>query len=595
MRMWGYRTRGLLVLDSANGSMKRDTWTSGFPDILFALNFPKLVDKPPVVIPPDLLPGAVVHIPDTNLRAAIAEALGKSPNAPITVEEMERLGELDARGRGIRDLTGLEFATNATFLRLADNEISDLSPIAGLINVRDLRLNNNRISDISPYKGLRNLTSTSFRNNMVSDLSPIAGLINLDYLTFSGNNISDLSPVAGLINLRTIDFSNNNVSDLSQLNGLINLESLAFSDSKNISDLSPVAGLVNLKKISSWGHSISDLSPLAGLIELEMINFCGGDISDLTPLAGLTGLKELYILVEDVSDISPLAGLTGLTRLGLRANDVSDISTLAGLTNLEWLDLAENKISDVTPLSGLTNLTWLSVYNNEISELSPLEGVRENLTTFIWYGIPAFPTDAPKIEGPWLWVLLPNASLKGNTDLLSEASGGAVTEREIATDGAIEGGAVGSGVWTSHRLPPTGGNNIEDMLKHSLSDGAIYGSVSLYSPREQHTTMYVGGERGVRVWLNGSLIYERLNHEWWTDNYTDFFPVMLKQGRNVLLVAIGTWGAWSNGFFGFEPGTDYTVSMGVGYAFLQDTNPYRRYLYPQHQRGKYHRLGGLAV
>ena len=43
---------------------------------------------------------AVVQIPDPNLRAVIAEALGKSPNAPITVEEMERLGRLDAREQG---------------------------------------------------------------------------------------------------------------------------------------------------------------------------------------------------------------------------------------------------------------------------------------------------------------------------------------------------------------------------------------------------------------------------------------------------------------------------------------------------------------
>ena len=42
----GLQNIGLLVLDSENGSMKRDTWTSSFPDILFALNFPKLVDKP---------------------------------------------------------------------------------------------------------------------------------------------------------------------------------------------------------------------------------------------------------------------------------------------------------------------------------------------------------------------------------------------------------------------------------------------------------------------------------------------------------------------------------------------------------------------
>ena len=63
---------------------------------------------PPVVTPPEQKPDAVVQIPDSNLRAAIAEALGKSPNAPITVEEMEELGKLDARNRGIRDLTGIQ-------------------------------------------------------------------------------------------------------------------------------------------------------------------------------------------------------------------------------------------------------------------------------------------------------------------------------------------------------------------------------------------------------------------------------------------------------------------------------------------------------
>ena len=209
-------------------------------------------------------------------------------------------------------------------------------------------------------------------------------------------------------------------------------------------------------------------------------------------------------------------------------------------------------------------MKWLDVNHNEISDLSPLDGIRENIK-LVWHSNPGFPTEAPKIEGPWLWVVLPGTvgDVLDSTDLLSEASGGKVTEVEVATQGATEGQSVGSSVWTSHRLPPAGGNNIEDMLKRSISDGAIYGSVSLYSPREQETTMYVGGNRGVRVWLNGTLIYEHLKREW-TDNYTDFFPVTLQQGRNVLLVVVHTIG---NGFFGFETGTDYTVSMGVGYTF----------------------------
>ena len=111
----GLQNIGLLVLDGENGSMKRDTWTEGFDDVIFALDFPESqVDSPSQ---PDLLPGGGVHIPDSNLRAAIAEALGKSSNAPITVEEMERLRDLDARNRGIQDLTGLQFATNADVVK----------------------------------------------------------------------------------------------------------------------------------------------------------------------------------------------------------------------------------------------------------------------------------------------------------------------------------------------------------------------------------------------------------------------------------------------------------------------------------------------
>ena len=565
----GLQNAGLLVLDSANGSMKRDAWTSSFPDILFALDFPESFTPPTVITPPTQKPGTVVRIPDPNLRTAIAEELGKNPNAPITVEEMERLRHLDARNRNIHDLTGIQFATNLGELRLDENQISDLSPLAGLVEVHRLYIDHNPVSDISPLRGLKNLVRLSANHTLISDMSPLSGLKNLNHISMNDTLISDISPVRSLPSLTIFGFRTTYVPDLSPLTGLINLERIGFSNpSKSISDLSPLAGLINLEYINSWGHSISDLSPLAGLTKLVEINFCGGNISDLTPLAGLTNLKELYLVGEEVSDLSPIAGLTGLTRLDLHSNDISDISALAGLTNLKWLSVNDNDISDVSPLARLTNLTWLGVAVNNISDFSPLNRIRENLTTLLWFGNPGHPKGGPKIEGPWLWVVLPDTTGEqvNDTDWLSEASGGEVTEVEIATHGATEGKSVGDAVWTSHRLPPTGHNNIEDMLKQVLRGGTIYGSVSLHSPREQETTMYVGGDRGVRVWLNGTLIYERftaINY----DDYTAFFPVTLKQGRNVLLVACHTVG---NGFFGFEPGTEYTVANpGVGYTFSQ--------------------------
>ena len=418
----GLQNVGLLVLEGENGSVKRDAWTSSFRDVISALDYPQQVGEPPVITQPDVIPEGQVHIPDSNLRTAIAEELGKSVNAPITAEDMKRLTLLDVRNKDIRDLTGLQFATNLWRLVFDDNPVADLSPIVGLINLRSLAFD--RIN----------------QSGGAVDLSPIAGLSNLEDLNLP--DAVDLSPLARLSNLRILFFSGHDDS---------------------ISDLSPLAGLVNLVLIHAGGISVSDLSPLAGLTKLSHLYLPNAMISDLTPLVGLTGLEELYLFGNDVTDISLLARLTDLKRLDLSRNDLSDISPIAGLTNLKWLHLHNNKISDISALAGLTNLTWLDVAKNEISDLSPLDGLRENAKFLASYYNPAFPKGGPKIEGPWLWVFLPDTRLD-DTDLLSEASGGRVTEVDVATQGATVGKSVGDDVWTSHQLPPTGRNNLDDML-----------------------------------------------------------------------------------------------------------------------------------
>ena len=582
----GLQNVGLLVLQGESGSVKRDAWTSGFRDVMYALDYPQQVGEPEVITQPEVIPGTVVQIPDPNLRTAVAEALRKSPNAPITAEEMKRLRDLDLRDRGVRDLTGLQFTTHLRWLHLPNNQVSDLSPIAGLIELRELWARHNQISDISPVRGLTNLTHLEIHNNRVSDISPVAGLINLKELNMSSNGVSDLSPVAGLINLKELNMFSNGVSDLSPLARLINLEYISFPYN-NVSDLSPIAGLTKLSTLYVWGNNISDLSPLSGLINLSGFNFSGNEvsdisplarlinlkyigawgnpISDLSPLARLTTLETVDICGAELSDLTPLAGLSNLKELYLVSNGISDISPIAGLTGLNRLNLGENNISDVSPLAALTNLKWLAVAENQISDVSPLDGIRENIK-LVWYNNPGFPKGGPKIEGPWLWVFLPDTQLD-DTDLLSEASGGSVTEVSVASQGATVGKPVGDEVWTSHKLPPTGRDNLDDMMGQDLPDGVMYGTVSLYSSQNQDTTMYLGSDQEVRVWLNGSLIYNR-QHIGNGGDYTDFFPATLQQGRNVLLVAVVTRSNdHSNAFFGFEPDTEYAVGTGIDYAF----------------------------
>ena len=156
--------------------------------------------------------------------------------------------------------------------------------------------------------------------------------------------------------------------------------------------------------------------------------------------------------------------------------------------------------------------------------------------------------------------------MRSDTDLLAEVSEGRVTEVEISTHGATAGTPVGDDVWTSRILPPTDDwNNVEQMLGGSIENAFIYGTVSLYSPRKQGTTMYVGSHNEFKVWLNEALIYESLQYHA-SINYTDFLPVTLRQGKNVLLVAVT---ARYNSHFGFELGTEYTVATGIGYSFFE--------------------------
>ena len=477
-----------------------------------------------------------VDVPDVNLRAAITAALGKTPGATITAAEMATLTRLEGHNADIRNLTGLEAATELEEIRCNNNLISDLLPLTDLVNLRVIEL----------------------RDNVIGDLSPLAGLINLEWLIVPHNSVSDLSPVEELINLVGLAVEDNLITDLSPISGLIKLERIWLHENPPI-DLSPVEGLISLRAIYSWGTPIiSDLSPLAKLPKLQEIDICGGEISDLSPLANATGLKALSFADNEIGDLSPLTNLTGLTHLNLENNEISDISPLAGLINLTSLDLENNDILDFSPLDALP------------------EGIH-----IIWHNNPGFTPAAPKIEGPWLWMIAPTDGMSGSEaassgkDFLAEMSGGEVTEWEIATEGAVEGEPVGSKVWTVGKLSRRGGNNINDMANATvlglgdINHHVAYGSIVVESLSEQRTRMFVGSGDAVKVWLNGVLVHnEPVDRD--ADDYQEDFPVTLEEGTNILLVAVYEGQGWWSGFFGFDASAEFALYL-QGPSIVSDT------------------------
>ena len=204
-----------------------------------------------------LLPAEVVSIPDANLAAVVRETFGLAPGDAISQLDMLRLERLEATGRQITDLTGLEYAVNLADLHLGDNQISDITPLAELTLLSKLELYNNNISDLSPLAGLTRLVDLNIDDTSVSDLSPLAGSrFTLQYLSLYGTSVSDLSPLARLTHLLT----------------------LVLGDT-SVSDLSPLAGLTHLSFLALWDNSVSDISPLVGLNRLGVAWLQGNPLS----------------------------------------------------------------------------------------------------------------------------------------------------------------------------------------------------------------------------------------------------------------------------------------------------------------------------
>ena len=271
--------------------------------------------------------GEVVSIPDANLAAALREALGLPPGAAITSDALRNLTRLEAEGRGIADLTGLEYAVNLTWLDLGattidgewrENPISNVSPLASLTNLEWLDLASTGVSDVSALAHLTNLEWLDLGGHFVSDVSALAGLTNLEWLDLGGPFVSDVSSLASLTNLRTLDLGGTLVSDVSSLARLTNLEELSLHSTTDVSDVSALANLTNLEWLGLGWTGVSDVSALARLTNLEGLYLQHTGVSDVSALASLTNLKRLYLDWTDVSDVSALANLTNLEELNLK-------------------------------------------------------------------------------------------------------------------------------------------------------------------------------------------------------------------------------------------------------------------------------------
>ncbi len=177
------------------------------------------------------------------------------------------------------------------------------------------------------------------------------------------------------------------------------------------------------------------------------------------------------------------------------------------------------------------------------------------------------------ITGPWLWMIAMSGGLDGpgaiDVDLLSEASGGSVTEEQIATRGAREGAKVGDLQWTKGEIAPTGGNNANDLaVELGLTDNAALNNVGIYGyivfsvGQRMETVMHVGSDDSVKVWMNGEVV--------WTNpaargagDVQEGFPVTLQAGFNRVLMKVTEGGGGWSFFAAMDETVEFQTSTSV--------------------------------
>ena len=560
--------------------------------------------------------------PNAPITGQALRGLKKLDASVWTVEEVT--GQYEA----ITDITGLEHATGLTELWLEHNNIQNIQPLARLTRLEFLYIIGNEINDIRPLAKLTQLTRLSINVREIRDLSRQIELTQLERLYLSGwfnessNQINDLYLLANSTQLTALGVFNAEVNDIKFLEGLTRLTSLNLWGNR-VSDLKPLTGLTQLTWLSLGDNRILDVTPLAGLTNLESLLLKGNPIQNASVLANLPNLHYvdfnippiISIRRDDSSQEVPSVGQTLKYRVQIRsAWNVTGLNLsyiiphqLTSVKRVAWFDGIDhnssnnktgtlkasgletgNSIRDVAILT--LNATAAGTGELRVEGKVTTTSGTDNVNTK--YPLTIFPADdsqppeeatqvvpipdttllgaGPKIEGPWLWMVVPTARKSvlevaaSGKDYLATASAGAVTEQQIAMNGATVGERVKNRVWTLGKLAPTGGNNITDMVnaiglkKGSIDYHVAYGAITLDSPRRQNTQMYVGSDDSVKVWLNGVLVYNKLADRA-ASNYQERFPVTLKKGKNILFVAVYNGIGWWSGFFGFKNNAVYSV------------------------------------
>ncbi|MEI4617514.1 leucine-rich repeat domain-containing protein [Bacillus cereus] len=247
-------------------------------------------------------------------------------NTPITKEDLLKVKSLivvEAKSKGIQDVSGLEYMTNLESLTLEEVKLENIQFISSLRQLKSLSITYGELKDIGPLAELEHIESLSLRNNKISDLSPLSQMKKIKILDLNSNYIKDIKPLFTVKSLRTLIVANNQISNdnLAGIEQLKNVKNLSLSNN----------GLTNIEHITS----------MKKLVELDLAK---NELENIEPLSRLSTVQSLNLEENYISDITPLSHLTDLYDLKLGSNEIRDVRPVQELGKRIYIDIQRQKI-----------------------------------------------------------------------------------------------------------------------------------------------------------------------------------------------------------------------------------------------------------
>ena len=309
-------------------------------------------------------------VQDDWLRQEFITILGDDGSGEPDFSKAAEITSLDLSNGYIRDLSGIQYFKNLEELNIANNEISDLSPLSGCAKLKTLDASGQYISNLGALSALKELTELNLADNELTTLSSLKELTELQKLDVSGNEIVVFGTAGKLQNLQYLSMADNPMKeiDLSTLSGLTNLTELNVSGC----GIESIDG-INTGNLTTLNVSYNQIDSAAALEKAEKLRTLDISYNMLTEADGLKSCISLQELsmegnpLESIAGIEPLAELTNinLAQTGLVEEN---LVYLQNMKNLQILDVSGNMIFGLSIITDLESLQKITISYTPLSD-----------------------------------------------------------------------------------------------------------------------------------------------------------------------------------------------------------------------------------